>query len=318
MLRFIVKRIGLSILTLVIVSLIVFLMTSIMPGDIAKQILGRDATPEAFEIWNKEKGFDKPLVIQYSRWMGGVLTGDLGTSLQYEMPVSEILAPAASKSAQLAIVALLLIAPISILGGIAAAMNRGKKVDRALTVGGLSAAVIPEFVWAVVLILVFGVAIEAFPVSAFPDEESPNLISSVYHLILPSIALLFVLFGYISRITRAGVIEALDSDYMRTAVLKGLSRKTAVFKHVLRNALLPTIAVIATQVPYLAGGLIAIERVFNYPGFGNILLDAVIARDFPLLQTAVFLTGVVIIVFQLIADILFAVLNPRIRQKVTE
>jgi peptide/nickel transport system permease protein len=218
----------------------------------------------------------------------------------------------------LAIVALLLIAPISILGGIAAAMNRGKKVDRALTVGGLSAAVIPEFVWAVVLILVFGVAIRAFPVSAFPDEENPNLISSVYHLILPSIALLFVLFGYISRITRAGVIEALDSDYMRTAVLKGLSRKAAVFKHVLRNALLPTIAVIATQVPYLAGGLIAIERVFNYPGFGNILLDAVIARDFPLLQTAVFLTGVVIIVFQLIADILFAVLNPRIRQKVTE
>ena len=175
-------------------------------------------------------------------------------------------------------------------------MNRGKKVDRALTVGGLSAAVIPEFVWAVVLILVFGVAIQVFPVSAFPDEENPNLISSIYHLILPSIALLFVLFGYISRITRAGVIEALDSDYMRTAVLKGLSRKTAVFKHVLRNALLPTIAVIATQVPYLAGGLIAIERVFNYPGFGNILLDAVIARDFPLLQSAVFLTGVVIIV----------------------
>ena len=157
MLRFIVKRIGLSILTLVIVSLIIFLMTSIMPGDIAKQILGRDATPEAFEIWNKEKGFDKPLVVQYSRWMSGVLTGDLGTSLQYEMPVGEILGPAASKSAQLAIVALLLIAPISILGGIAAAMNRGKKVDRVLTVGGLSAAVIPEFVWAVVLILVFGV-----------------------------------------------------------------------------------------------------------------------------------------------------------------
>jgi peptide/nickel transport system permease protein len=318
MLRFIVKRIGLSILTMFLVSVIVFIMTSIMPGDIAKQILGRDATPEAFEIWNKEKGFDKPLVVQYGRWIGGVMTGDLGTSLQYEMPVSEILGPAASKSAQLAIVALLIIAPVSILGGVAAAMNRGKKVDRVLTVGGLSAAVIPEFVWAVVLILLFGVAVEAFPVYAFPDEENPNLISSVYHLILPSIALLFVLFGYISRITRAGVVEALDSDYMRTAVLKGLSRKVAVTRHVLRNALLPTIAVIATQVPYLAGGLIAIERVFNYPGFGNILLDAVIARDFPLLQTAVFLIGVVIVSFQLIADILFAVLNPRIRQRVTE
>ncbi|MFM7821111.1 MAG: ABC transporter permease [Actinomycetota bacterium] len=318
MLRFIVKRIGLSILTLFLVSVIVFIMTSIMPGDIAKQILGRDATPESVDLWRKEKGLDKPLVVQYGRWIGGVITGDLGTSLQYEMPVSEILGPAASKSAQLAIVALLIIAPVSILGGVAAAMNRGKKVDRVLTVGGLSAAVIPEFVWAVVLILLFGVAVEAFPVYAFPEEENPSLISSVYHLILPSIALLFVLFGYISRITRAGVVEALDSDYMRTAVLKGLSRKVAVTRHVLRNALLPTIAVIATQVPYLAGGLIAIERVFNYPGFGNILLDAVIARDFPLLQTAVFLTGVVIVSFQLIADILFAVLNPRIRQRVTE
>jgi len=318
MLRFVAKRIGLSILTLFLVSVIVFIMTSIMPGDIAKQVLGRDATPEAFELWNKEKGFDKPLVVQYGRWMGGVMTGNLGTSLKYEMPVSEILGPAASKSAQLAIVALLIIAPVSILGGVVAAMNRGKKIDRALTVGGLSAAVIPEFVWAVVLILLFGVAVEAFPVYAFPEEENPNLISSVYHLILPSIALLFVLFGYISRITRAGVVEALDSDYMRTAVLKGLSIRVAVVRHVLRNALLPTIAVIATQVPYLAGGLIAIERVFNYPGFGNILLAAVIARDFPLLQTAVFLIGVVIVSFQLIADILFAVLNPRIRQRVTE
>jgi len=288
MLRFIIKRVGLSILTLVIVSVIIFLMTSILPGDIAKQTLGRDASPEAYEIWNKEKGFDKPLIVQYGRWMGGVVTGDLGTSFKFGLPVSEVLGPAAAKSAQLAIVALILIAPISILGGIAAAMNRGKKVDRILTVGGLSAAVIPEFVWGVVLILLFGVMFRIFPVSAFPNEENPNIFSSVYHLILPSIALLFVLFGYISRITRAGVIEALDSDYMRTAVLKGLSRKTAVFKHVLRNALLPTIAVIATQVPYLVGGLIAIERVFNYPGFGNTLLKAVIARDFPLLQSAVF------------------------------
>ena len=318
MLRFIIKRVGLSILTLVIVSVIIFLMTSILPGDIAKQTLGRDASPEAYEIWNREKGFDKPLIVQYGRWMGGVVTGDLGTSFKFGLPVSEVLGPAAAKSAQLAIVALILVAPISILGGIAAAMNRGKKVDRILTVGGLSAAVIPEFVWGVVLILLFGVMFRIFPVSAFPNEENPNLINTIYHLLLPSIALLFVLFGYISRITRAGVIEALDSDYMRTAVLKGLSRKTAVFKHVLRNALLPTIAVIATQVPYLVGGLIAIERVFNYPGFGNTLLKAVIARDFPLLQSAVFLTGVVVISFQLIADILFAVLNPRIRQRVTE
>jgi peptide/nickel transport system permease protein len=197
-------------------------------------------------------------------------------------------------------------------------MKRDKLTDRLITVGGLSATVIPEFVWSVILILIFGVAFRIFPISAFPDEEGANLLIRVYHLILPSIALLLVLFGYISRITRAGVIEALDSDYMRTAVLKGYTKGAAVFRHVLRNALLPTIAVIATQVPYLVGGLIAIERVFNYPGFGSVLLAAVTAKDFALLQTAVLLTGVVIVCFQLLSDILFALLNPRIRQRVAE
>ena len=318
MLRFLVKRTGLAVITLFIVSGIVFFMTAILPGDQARQVLGREASEESVKLWRIENGFDKPLVVQYFSWISKVLRGDLGMSLQYELPVSEILAPAASKSAQLAIVALIIIVPVSILGGVVAAMKRDKLADRLITVGGLSATVIPEFVWSVILILIFGVAFRIFPISAFPSEEDANLLIRVYHLILPSIALLLVLFGYISRITRAGVIEALDSDYMRTAVLKGYTKRSAVFRHVLRNALLPTIAVIATQVPYLVGGLIAIERVFNYPGFGSILLAAVTAKDFALLQTAVLLTGVVIVCFQLLSDVLFALLNPRIRQRVAE
>ena len=318
MLRFLVKRTGLAVVTLFIVSGIVFFMTSILPGDQARQLLGREASEESVKLWRIENGFDRPLLVQYFSWISKILRGDLGMSLQYDLPVSEILAPAASKSAQLAIVALIIIIPVSILGGVVAAMTRDKLADRLITVGGLSATVIPEFVWSVILILIFGVAFRIFPVSAFPNEEGANLLVRVYHLILPSIALLLVLFGYISRITRAGVIEALDSDYMRTAVLKGYTKGAAVFRHVLRNALLPTIAVIATQVPYLVGGLIAIERVFNYPGFGSVLLAAVTAKDFALLQTAVLLTGVVIVCFQLLSDVLFALLNPRIRQRVAE
>ena len=318
MLRFLLKRTGLAVVTLFIVSGIVFFMTSILPGDQARQVLGRDASAEAVKLWRIENGFNSPLIVQYFSWISKVVRGNLGTSLQYDLPVSEILAPAASKSAQLAIVALIIIVPVSILGGVVAAMKRDKLADRLITVGGLSATVIPEFVWSVILILIFGVAFRIFPISAFPDEEGANLLIRVYYLILPSIALLLVLFGYISRITRAGVIEALDSDYMRTAVLKGHTKRAAVFRHVLRNALLPTIAVIATQVPYLVGGLIAIERVFNYPGFGSVLLAAVTAKDFALLQTAVLLTGVVIVCFQLLSDVLFALLNPRIRQRVAE
>jgi peptide/nickel transport system permease protein len=151
-----------------------------------------------------------------------------------------------------------------------------------------------------------------------PDDGNGGVLQSIWHLILPSIALLLVLFGYIARITRAGVIEALDSDYMRTAVLKGYSRSTAVTKHVLRNAMLPTIAVVASQIPYLIGGLVAVEMVFNYRGFGTVLLTAVGGRDYAVLQSGVILTSVVIVSFQLIADILFAVLNPRIRQRISE
>jgi peptide/nickel transport system permease protein len=315
---FLAKRLGLSVLTVGLAAIIVFFMTRVLPGDVARQSLGRQATPEDVAAFNSLYGLDKPLLTQLFNWIKDLLSGDLGVSMSTSRPVSETLIPALGYSARLAGVAFVLIVPLSIAGGILAAMNRGKKVDRAITVGGLSAAVIPEFVWAVILLLLFGVVFRFFPISAMPDEENAGILQSIWHLILPSIALLLVLFGYIARITRAGVIEALDSDYMRTAVLKGYSRRKAVVKHVLRNAMLPTIAVIASQIPYLVGGLVAVEIVFNYRGFGTILLTAVGGRDYAVLQSGVILTSVVIVSFQLIADILFAVLNPRIRQRISE
>jgi peptide/nickel transport system permease protein len=315
---FLAKRLGLSVLTVGLAATIVFFMTLVLPGDVARQSLGRQATPEDVEAFNKLYGLDKPLLTQLFNWIKDLLSGDLGVSMATSRPVSETLIPALGYSARLAGIAFLLIVPLSIAGGILAAMNRGKKVDRAITVGGLSAAVIPEFVWAVILLLLFGVVFRIFPISAMPDEENAGFLQSIWHLILPSIALLLVLFGYIARITRAGVIEALDSDYMRTAVLKGYSRRKAVVKHVLRNAMLPTIAVVASQIPYLIGGLVAVERVFNYQGFGEVVFKAISTRDYAVLQSGVILTSVVIVSFQLIADILFAVLNPRIRQRISE
>jgi peptide/nickel transport system permease protein len=315
---FLAKRLGLSVLTVGLAAIIVFFMTHILPGDVARQSLGRQATPEDVAAFNTLYGLDKPLFTQLVNWIQELLRGDLGVSMSTSRPVSETLIPALGYSARLAGVAFVLIVPLSIAGGILAAMYRGKKIDRAITVGGLSAAVIPEFVWAVILLLLFGVVFRFFPISAMPDDGAGGFLQSIWHLILPSIALLLVLFGYIARITRAGVIEALDSDYMRTAVLKGYSRSKAVTKHVLRNAMLPTIAVVASQIPYLVGGLVAVEMVFNYRGFGTVLLTAVGGRDYAVLQSGVILTSVVIVSFQLIADILFAVLNPRIRQRISE
>lgn len=316
--KYILKRIGLSFITVFIVASIVFFMTHILPGNVARRYLGRDATPEDIKNFNAKFGLDRSLLTQFVSWLGNLLRGDLGISMQTEKPVSDLILPAIGYSAKLALVAFVFIVPISILGGIAAAMKRGKTLDRVITVGGLSASVIPEFIWAVILVLLLGVTVQVFPVTAFPEVTNPNLWTQIYYLILPSISLLLVLFGYIARITRAGVIEALDSDYLRTAVLKGHQRKTAVFKHALRNALLPTIAVVANQIPYLVGGLVAVEIVFNYPGFGTILLSAVGVHDFAILQAGVMITSSVIVLFQLVADILFAVLNPRIRQRISE
>jgi peptide/nickel transport system permease protein len=279
--------------------------------------LGPFAERENVIALEKKLGLDKPVYVQYSKWLGEALSGNLGESVQFRSPVSDLLLPALGYSFRLAAMAFLIVVPLSILGGVIAAINRGKTVDRVITVGGLSAAVIPEFVWAVLLVFVLGVKLKWLPVTAFPGENA-SFFDVIQHLLMPSMALVLVLFGYISRIARAGVIEAMDSDYSRTAVLKGLSKRRTIKRHVLRNALLPTIAVIASQVPYLVGGLVAVEIVFNYRGFGSLLLKAVQYRDYPMLQAAVLIVGLVIVTMQLLADILFALLNPRIKQTIAE
>jgi len=314
--KYVLKRIGLALVTVFLVTAAIFFMTNILPGNPAERILGNTAERANVIALEKELGLDKPLVTRYWNWLSDTLSGNLGESVQYRAPVTEILLPSLGYSLRLAALAFVLVVPLSILGGVL--VKRGKRTDRILTVGGLSAAVVPEFVWAVILAFIVGVQFELLPVNAFPDEPNPSFFSVIYHLILPALALMLVLFGYISRIARAGVIEAYDSDYVRTAVLKGLPQRKAVTRHILRNALLPTIAVVASQVPYLIGGLVAVEIVFNYPGFGGLLLDSVNFRDFPVLQASVLIIGTVIVSVQLIADILFAVLNPRIRQKIEQ
>ena len=315
--KFVLKRIGLALVTLFIVTTAIFFMTHILPGNAAERILGPFAERENVIALEKKLGLDKPVYVQYAKWLGEALSGDLGESVQFRSPVSDLLLPALGYSFRLAAMAFLIVVPLSILGGVIAAINRGKTVDRVITVGGLSAAVIPEFVWAVLLVFVLGVKLKWLPVTAFPGENA-SFFDVIRHLLMPSMALILVLFGYISRIARAGVIEAMDSDYSRTAVLKGLSKRRTIKRHVLRNALLPTIAVIASQVPYLVGGLVAVEIVFNYRGFGSLLLKAVQYRDYPVLQAAVLIVGLVIVTMQLLADILFALLNPRIKQTIAE
>lgn len=310
--RFIARRVLLALVTLWLLSVIVFLGAHVLPGDVGRRILGPFADPRAVASLNHQLGTDRPLPVQYLDWLGGALHGDLGSSTSYQHPVSSLLGPALLNSVKLAAVAFVIVIPLGILGGIVAALNRGRFVDRLITVTGLSGTVVPEFVSGIVLILLLGVALRLLPITATPPAGSGPL-TQIYYLILPSLPLVLVLFGYIARITRAGTIESLEADYTRTAVLKGLPMSTVVRRHVLRNALLPTIAVVATQTGYLIGGLVVIEFIFNYQGIGQLLYNAAQQKDFPLLQAGVMVVGTVYLIATLIADIAYSLLNPRIR-----
>ena len=312
MTQYVLKRLGLALLTLVLLSLIIFFAGSVLPGNPGRAILGPFASQHAVEALNQTLGVNRPLIAQYWSWVTGILHGDLGTSYQYRAPVSSFLFPALGRSLKLAILAFVILVPLSILGGVLAALYRGRFVDRSISVTGLSLTSIPEFVSGIVLIVVFAIGLKWFPVTATPPPGASPLVQLRY-LILPAIPLVLVLFGYIARMARAGTIEALDSDYVRTAVLKGLPRTTVIRRHVLRNSLLPTITVIATQTGYLIGGLVIVETLFNYPGLGRLIFTAATNKDFPMLEAGVLVIGIVYLGATLIADILYTILNPRIR-----
>ncbi len=312
MTRFVLRRIGLALITLFLLSILVFIGTQLLPGDVGRRVLGPFATQEAVDALNERLGTDRALIVQYGDWVGSAVQGDLGDSISFSRPVTELLGRALRNSAKLAVVSFIIVVPLGVLGGIIAALKRGKLTDRLITVGGLSATVIPEFVSGIVLIIVFAVWLDWFPGTATAPPDS-GFITQLHHLILPAIPLVLVLFGYIARITRAGMIEALESDYVRTATLKGLPRTTIIRREVLRNALLPTIAVVASQIGYLIGGLVVVEVLFNYQGIGRLLFDAAQKADFPLLAGGVLVVGAAFQVSMLLADIAYSLLNPRIR-----
>jgi peptide/nickel transport system permease protein len=312
MARYVLKRLGLALLTLVILSLIIFFAGQVLPGNPGRAILGPFASQQAVNILNHKLGVDRPLVDQYWTWVSGLVRGNLGTSYQFSSPVSSFLFPALGRSLKLAAVAFVVVVPLGIFGGVVAALNRGRALDRVISVTGLSLSTVPEFVSGIVLIVVFAVTTKLLPVTAAAPAGS-SFPTQLHYLILPAVPLVFILFGYIARMARAGTMEALDSDYVRTATLKGLPRRVVIFRHVLRNSLLPTITVIATQTGYLIGGLFVIENLFNYPGLGRLIWNAANDKDFPMLEAGVLFIGIVYLVATLLADLLFTVLNPRLR-----
>jgi peptide/nickel transport system permease protein len=312
MARFLLTRFALAVITLFLLSILVFSASQLLPGDIARNVLGPFASVADVKLLDHQLGVDRPVYVQYFDWIGKLLRGNLGTSLEYQVPVWSLLGPSLLNSLKLAAVALVLVVPISIIGGVVAALTRGRLPDRVITLTGLSLTAVPEFISAIVLILIFGLLFKLLPVTAAAPTDA-DFFTQVQYLLLPGMALVMVLFGYIARMARTGTIDALESDYTRTAYLKGLKTFTVIRRHVLRNSLLPTIAVIATQMGYLIGGLVVIEKLFNYNGIGQRIYTAAQNKDFTMLQSGVLVVGIVYLTATLLADILYSLLNPRIR-----
>jgi len=309
---YILRRLGLALVTLWLLSVIVFFAGQVLPGDPGRAILGPLAAQSAVHALDTQLGVNRPLLAQYWSWISGLAHGDMGTSYQFRTPVAPFIGAALVNSVKLAALAFVIVVPLGITGGVVAALRVGRAADRTISVTGLSAATVPEFVSGIVLIVIFAVELKWLPVSASAGAGA-SAGAQLDHLILPAIPLVLVLFGYIARMARAGTIEALDSDYARTATLKGLKRSVVIRRHILRNSLLPTITVIATQTGYLIGGLVVVETLFNYQGIGKLIFTAATAKDFPMLEAGVLTIGVVYMVATLVADVLYTVLNPRLR-----
>lgn len=312
MLGLLLRRLPYALVTLFILSMLVFAGGQLLPGDVGRAVLGPLADPRAVATLNHQLGADRPALVQYAEWIGRFVQGDMSQSFAFRSPVAPFVGAALWNSLKLGGVAFMLVVPLGIIGGIVAALNRGRLLDRAIVLVGLSATVVPEFVSGIVLILLFGIGLKLLPISATAPPGS-GAATQLYYLVLPAIPLVFIVFGYIARMARAGTVEALESDYARTAVLKGLPQRDVVVRHVLRNALLPTITVVASQTGYLVGGLVVIETLFHYQGIGSLIYTAARGHDFPMLEAGIMTVGVIYVVSTLAADLLLAALNPRIR-----
>jgi peptide/nickel transport system permease protein len=311
-LRLVAGRVLFSILTLLIVSLIVFSVLEVLPGDVATRILGRDATPEALDLLRAKLGLDDPAPVRYLHWLAGLLSGDLGQSLVSSRPVTEILGPRIYNTILLSAYAFLLYLPLTLVPALIQAVRRDRPVDHAFSVLTLVLLSVPDFLLATILLFTFVVVVPVLPAISLVDHSS-SAVDYLRAMTLPALTLAIVMAVYAVRMLRDNLIEVLDSDYVRMAELKGLSAKRVLLRHALPNALVPTLNITALNLAYLVGGVVVVEKVFSYPGFGSLLVDSLQLRDLPVIETTVMIAALVYVGANLVADIAAILLNPRLR-----
>jgi len=311
--RFILRRFGLSLITLMIILVIVTLIPNIAPGDPARKIAGGTASPERLASVRESLGLDDSVATQLGDLTRSVFTLDFGDS--FTKPgetVMGLVRAALWKSTKLVAFSLVMLLPLSIAGGMLAAYKKDSWIDRTIVNTGLALSSIPEFVAGVIFLSALAVPIDFFKVGANAPNGS-SFFTQLQHMLLPAFVVVTVYFGYIARVTRAGTIAALDADYSRTAFMKGISTRDVFRRHVFRNALQPTVAVVGTQLGYMFGGMVGLEIVFNYPGLGKTIFNAVNSADYPVLRGGVLVVAIIYMAATLVADLIIAWMNPRAR-----
>jgi len=312
--RLVAARLGLALLTLLIVSMIVFGITGLLPGDAAQQALGQAATPEQVTALRHQFGLDQPAVTRYLQWLAHVATGNFGTSLSNNLPVTELISTRLPNSLVLAGLTALVSVPLALTIGILSAMYRGSLLDRALNVLTLSTVAVPEFLVATIAVLIFAVKLRWLPaLSYLSDVSSFGALVRTYAM--PVMTLCCVIVAQMARMTRAAVLDQLNASYVEMAVLKGASPMRVVLRHVLPNTIGPIANAVALSLSYLFGGVVIVESIFNYPGLASLMVDAVTNRDMPLVQGCVMVFCAAYLALVLIADLAQIVSNPRLRQR---
>jgi peptide/nickel transport system permease protein len=308
------QRVAFALLSLLAVSAVVFAITSVLPGDAAQEQLGQDATPEALAALRTQMGLDVPAPVRYARWLGGLVRGDLGTSVTTQMPVAELVASRLPNSLLLAAVTALFSVPIALTLGISSAVWRGSWFDRAASTLAVGVVSVPEFLVATLAVLVFAVKLRWLPALSYAsDIESLGQVLRAFAM--PVLSLCCVIIAQMMRMTRAAVIDQLEAPYIEMVQLKGASPMRMVLAHALPNAVGPIANAVALSLSYLLGGVIIIETIFNYPGIAKLMVDGVSQRDMPLVQTCamIFCAGYLILVT--LADVCGIVANPRLRHR---
>jgi peptide/nickel transport system permease protein len=313
MIRFISRRLSYGLITLLATSIIVFVMSEVVPVDPARSILGQYTTPANVAQLRLKMGLDRPLVERYFNWLTKSLRGDLGDSFRLGVAVRPLLFARLRNSLYLAALGLLILIPVSLVSGVLSGLTEGHWPDIVISVFSLFTTSLPEFASGILLIIIFAWWLKILPGNSLPGSEDGNPLATPIILVLPALTLALGQYCYVTRITRVSMSKVMRSAYIRTAILKGLPLRTVIFRHALRNALLAPITIVTTNLGYMVGGLIIIESVFSYPGLGRLFAGAAVFNDIPLLEASAMLGVIMAVGSQLLADILYGYLNPLIR-----